>query len=45
MTPEEFWAFMTYRDPDVEETDILGYLAQSALPELPLPAKKQRDAA
>lgn len=44
MTPEEALAFLTYRDPEVEETDILGYLAQSSVPELSS-SKIKRDAA
>lgn len=30
MTPEEALAFLTYRDPDVEETDMTGMFSAMA---------------
>ena len=32
MTPEEVWAFLTYREPGVPETDMTGMFSDHAEP-------------
>jgi len=39
MTPEEALAFLTYRTPGVEETDMTGMLSNGQSPQEFVPAK------
>lgn len=41
MTPEEALAFLTYRAPDVEETDMTGMLSNGQSPQKTKPAKRR----
>ena len=39
MTPEEMLAFLNYRTPGIEETDMTGMMSEQTEPALPIPAK------
>lgn len=41
MTPEELLAFVTYRTPGVEETDMTGMFSNGQSPQKPVPAKRR----
>ncbi|MCW3053094.1 MAG: hypothetical protein JWN14_2264 [Chthonomonadales bacterium] len=40
MTPEEALAFLTYRTPGVEETDMTGMYSNSQSPQNSVPSKR-----
>ena len=40
MTPEEALAFLTYRTPGVEETDMTGMFSNGQSPQKPATAKR-----
>ena len=41
MTPEELLAFVTYRTPGVEETDMTGMFSNGQLPQKSVPTKSR----
>ena len=41
MTPEEALAFLTYRTPGVEETDMTGMYSNGKSPQKALPTKRR----
>jgi len=41
MTPEEALAFLTYRTPGVEETDMTGMYSNGKSPKKAVPAKRR----
>jgi hypothetical protein len=41
MTPEEKWAFLTYRTPGVEMTDMTGMFGDCEEPNRPVQAKRR----
>ena len=44
MTPEELLAFVTYRTPGVEETDMTGMFSNGQSPQKSVPAKRRSTA-
>ena len=41
MTPEEAWAFLTYRTPGIEETDMTGMFSNGKKPQQRVRAKRR----
>ena len=45
MTPEEALAFLKYRTPGIEETDMTGMLSEVEKPQTTVPTKRRASAA